>query len=95
MDTKEAYQEKAEAQLREWGAKIDELKAKADKAKAEAKIEYYEQIEELRSKQEAIQLKLQKLRESGGQAWEELKPGLEHAWNDLKISVEKAVSKFS
>jgi len=37
--------------LRESSAKIDELKAKADQAKAEAKIEYYEQIEALRSKQ--------------------------------------------
>jgi len=49
MNKKEAYQEKFDAQLREWSAKIDELKAKADQAKAEAKIEYYEQIEALRS----------------------------------------------
>jgi hypothetical protein len=58
MDTKEAYQEKFDAQLREWSAKIDELKAKADKAKAEAKIEYCEQIDGLRSKQAAAQTKL-------------------------------------
>ena len=62
MNKKEAYQEKFDAQLREWSAKIDELKAKADQAKAEAKIEYYEQIEELRSKQAAAQTKLQELR---------------------------------
>ena len=44
MNTKEAYQEKFDAQLRGWSAKIDELMAKADKAKAEAKIEYCEQV---------------------------------------------------
>ena len=48
MDTKEAYQEKFDAQLRGWSAKIDELMAKADKAKAEAKIEYCEQSENLK-----------------------------------------------
>lgn len=37
MNTKEAYQEKFEAQLREWAAKIDALQVKADKATAEAK----------------------------------------------------------
>jgi hypothetical protein len=37
MESKKAYQEKMEAQLKEWSARIDLLKAKADKAKAEAK----------------------------------------------------------
>ncbi|GKS63258.1 hypothetical protein YTPLAS72_05620 [Nitrospira sp.] len=32
MSIKDAYLEKMEAQLREWGAKIDELKAKWDAA---------------------------------------------------------------
>lgn len=95
MNTKKAYQEKFDAQLREWSAKIDELKAKADQAKAEAKIEYYEQIEELRSKQMAAQTKLQELSKSGEQAWEEFKPGLEHARKELKTSVERAASKFN
>jgi multidrug resistance efflux pump len=95
MNTKAAYQEKFDAQLREWSAKIDELKAKTDQAKAEVKIEYYEQIEELQSKQAVARTKLQELSNSGEQAWEELKPGLEHAWNDLKTAVEKAIAKFS
>jgi uncharacterized coiled-coil DUF342 family protein len=94
MNTKQAYQEKFDAQLREWSAKIEELKAKADKAKAEAKIEYCEQIEELRSKRAAVQTKLHELSESGERAWEELKPGLEHAWEDLKTSAENAIAKF-
>lgn len=95
MNKKEVYQEKLEAQLREWSAKIDVLNAKADKAKAELKIEYAEQIEDLRAKQTAAQTKLQELSKSGELAWEELKPGLEHAWHDLKISVENALSKFT
>jgi len=95
MNSKQAYQEKLDAQMREWNAKFEELKAKADQAKAEAKIEYYERIEELRSKQEVALRKLQEFGDSGEQAWEDLKPGLEHAWNDLKTSVEKAISRFS
>jgi hypothetical protein len=38
METKQAYQEKYEAQLREWSAKVDQLRARSDRAKAEAKI---------------------------------------------------------
>jgi hypothetical protein len=94
MNAKEAYQQKFDAQLREWGAKIDVLKAKADQATAGAKIEYYEQIEELRFKQAAAQKKFEEFRDAGEQAWEELKPGLEHAWDDFKSAVEKAVLKL-
>jgi hypothetical protein len=35
MGAKKAYQDKMEAQLKEWRAKIDVLKAKADKAEAD------------------------------------------------------------
>lgn len=36
MNKKKAYQDKFDAKLREWSARIDELKAKADKAKGES-----------------------------------------------------------
>jgi hypothetical protein len=94
MNTREAYQEKFAAELREWDAKVDELKAKADKATAEAKIEYCEQIEALQAKQLAAQTKLDELRTTGEQTWDELKPGLEQAWLELKTAVDHAVSKI-
>lgn len=36
MGLKESYEQKLQAQLDEWSAKIDNLKAKADKAEAAA-----------------------------------------------------------
>ena len=53
MGLKEAYQEKIEAQIREWNAKLDEYKAKADKAKADVKIQMYQQMDRLRAQKEA------------------------------------------
>ena len=50
MGMKEAYEKKLQAQLDEWGAEIDKLKAKADKAEADAQLDYYKEIEELRTK---------------------------------------------
>ncbi len=94
MTTKEAYQQKLEAQLKEWAAGIEVLKARAEKAKAEAKIEYMEQIDKLHSHEEAAKAKLQELKHSGEHAWEELKPGLERSWSELKSALEHARSKF-
>lgn len=89
---KKAYQEKIEAQLKEWGAKIDELKAKAEKSKAELKTKYEKQIEDLRTKQEVAQRKLRELRESGEEAWEGLKTGLEKGLGELKDAFDRTIS---
>lgn len=94
MAIKKAYQEKMEAQLKEWQTKIDALKAKADRAKAEQKIKYDEQIESLRSKQQHVREKLDELRSASEGAWEEVKSGVEQAWQDLRNAYERAVEKF-
>ncbi len=94
METKEAYKEKIEAQLREWGAKIEELRSKADQAKADAKIEYMKQVEELRKKRELAQGKLEELRSASDEAWDAIKVGVEKASADLKSAIDSAISKF-
>jgi len=90
MTTKDAYQEKIEAQLREWTAKINELKAKADGGKADAKIEMYKRIDALRVKQEAAQAKFQELKKAGAEKLEQLRTGLDKAMGDLKTAWESA-----
>lgn len=94
MGLKEAYEEKMEARLREWNAKIDVLKAKADRAGAEQKVRYYESIENLRDKQKKLESKLEQLRSSSEMAWEEFRGGVEQAWEELKSAVERAGEKF-
>jgi hypothetical protein len=95
MSKKEAYEKKLEAQLQEWKTDIDKMKAKADKADAEAKLEYYKQIEELRTKQEAAQKKLTELKAAGESAWEDLKAGIDLAWTSLGESIKSARSRFN
>lgn len=93
-EKKKAYQEKIEAQLKEWGAKIDELKVKAETSKAELKIKYGKQIEDLRAKQEVVHQKLREFKESGEETWEEIKTGLEKGLDELKGSFDRTILKF-
>ncbi len=79
MSMKESYQQKLQAQMDKWNAEIDKLKARADKQDADVKIEYYEQIENLRLKQQAATDKLTALMSASDEAWEELKAGVESA----------------
>jgi nucleotide-binding universal stress UspA family protein len=93
-EKKKAYQEKIEAQLKEWAAKIDELKVKAEKSKAELRIKYEKQIEDLRTKQDVVQQRLRELRESGEETWQGLKAGTEKSLEELKGSLDRAFSAF-
>ena len=93
-DKRRAYEEKLEAQMREWNAQIDLLKARADTAKAEAKVEYYARIEALQQKRDKARAKLQELKAAGDEAWEELKAGAEKAWAEVKSAIHDATSKF-
>jgi nucleotide-binding universal stress UspA family protein len=93
-EMKQAYQEKIEAQLREWGAVIDQLKAKAEKSRAEVRIKYEKQIQDLRKRQEAVQEKLQELKKSGEETWGELKKGFEKNLDEMKEALDRAVSRF-
>jgi len=94
MSMKDAYLEKMEGQLREWGAKFDELRAKANKAEAGAKIECMKQLDSLTAKRDAAQTKLGEIRAAGEGAWEILKTGVESAWSELKAAIDGAATKF-
>jgi len=94
MSMKQAYEQKLQAQLDEWGTEIDKLKAKADKAEANAQLEYYKQIEELRSMQEAANKKLVEIKNASDDAWEDLKADLESAWDSLGNALKSASSRF-
>lgn len=94
MDTKQVYEDKMNARLHEWQAKIDVLKARADKATAEQKIKYNDEIESLRNRQQHLYKKLDELRLAGNDGWEDLKTGVEQAYQDLKSAVERAGERF-
>lgn len=93
-DKRKAYEEKFDAQLKEWSTKITLLNTKADKAKAEAKVEYYKTIEHLQGKQDEARIKLQELRAAGDDVWEDIKTGAENVWTDVKASFNSSASGF-
>jgi uncharacterized coiled-coil DUF342 family protein len=93
-EKRDAYVQHLKVKMDEWNVEIDMLQAKADQAKAEAKIEYHEQIEELRTKRKEIEDKMAELQQAGEGAWEDLKQGLENSWEILKGAFAKAKSRF-
>jgi len=91
---RKAYEEKLDAQLKEWSAQIELLKAKADNARADAKVEYFKTIDALQRKQNEAKTKLHELKTAGDEAWEDLKAGAEKAWAEVKTAYHDASSRF-
>jgi len=83
---------KMETQLKQWGAKLDELMAKAKESGAEVKVDYHQSIDELKAKHQAAQSKFDELRAAGSEKWETFKIGIEGAWNELEVAFKKLMN---
>jgi uncharacterized coiled-coil DUF342 family protein len=94
MKDKEAYVQKLHAKIDEWNADIDKLRAKADHLEADSRIEYQKQIEALKNKRNEIENKLADLSRSGEGALEDLKTGIDLAWEAMNEAVKSATARF-
>jgi uncharacterized coiled-coil DUF342 family protein len=94
MTDKDAYVQKLHAKLDEWNAEIDKLKAKADQAQAASHVEYQKQIENLQQKRKEVESKIEEVAGAGDGALEELKSGVQGAWDSMEQALKAARTKF-
>ena len=94
MKNKDAYVQKLHAKIDEWNADIDKLKAKAAQLEADSRIEYQKQIDALKTKRNEIENKLSELSRSGEGAMEDIKAGIDRAWEAMNEAIKSATSRF-
>jgi hypothetical protein len=93
MENRREYIEKIAVRLKELDHEISELEMIADKAAEEVKAEYHQQIKELFFKKENLQNKITSIRETSGNAWEDIKAGAVLSWEVLNDSVKSRKRK--
>ena len=93
-EERKAYEEKLDAQLKEWKSQIAVLKAKADKAKADTKMNYYKIIQALEHKRDEARTHLQELKTAGDEAWENQKTGVEKVLDAFQTAFHGAAENF-
>ncbi|TCV90396.1 DUF2934 domain-containing protein [Sulfurirhabdus autotrophica] len=91
---KQAFQSKLEAQLKEWDAKLAELKEKALETTAEIREDYEKQLQILSGKRAVAHAKMQELSQRTEDAWEDLKGGTEKAWDEMRKALNQIASRF-
>ena len=94
MENQREYINKMAVRLKELESEIEELEQIADKAIAETKAEYRQQISELFLKKEAVHSKILKIREASGNAWEDMKAGVELSWEAFDESVKSRIKNI-
>ena len=65
METVESHVGKMEAELRQWGTRLDNLLAMADVVGTAARIDHRQRLEDLKEKYDAAEAKLAELKSAG------------------------------
>lgn len=94
MSLKDVYRQKMEAKLAEQQARLDLLKARAKLAVADGKIMAYEELADAEQKLIFAKVKLKELSHASQGAFQEMKTGMENAWDALKSASKKAAEKY-
>ena len=88
---KKAMHDKLESQIKTVEAKLDTLKARAETAKANVEIKA---VAELLTRKHEIHQKLQEVKKSGGDRWQQVQADLEATIANLEKSVRGIESKL-
>lgn len=91
---KQEYEKKLRSHLNEWDAEIDRLQARADAARADVRVKYHEEVNKLRDQKKKVEARLDELEDAQEDAWEDMKGGIDAAWNNLGNAVNNAVERF-
>jgi hypothetical protein len=94
MNMKDAYKQKAEAELEIAHARVDEFKAKAKNFTADTRIKYAKHLDELEHGVDTAKARLKELGEAGEDGWEKMKDGVERAMSGLRKAIHDVAEKF-
>ena len=94
MDSRDAVIEKLKAQLDEWNADIAQMEARARQASADKQIALNAQLDGLRKHRDDAQQRLAQFQQASGNAWDEMKVGIEEAWTRIGMAFMKARAQF-
>ncbi len=93
-EEKQAYEAKVDAALRDLDQEIEGLKIKDRVQNRADRRQVDQQIAELEVKRAELRARLTTLRESSGEAWKDMKGGIDRALKDLDVAYVQAVSHF-
>jgi peptidoglycan hydrolase CwlO-like protein len=93
-EQKEQFQKEMGSKLEELTSEVSDLKKKALQTTGNAQKQLSEQINLLEKKEHEMKKDLASLSKSTGKSWEQMKSGVNKAWDSLSESYQKAKKEF-
>lgn len=94
MTTRDEYIRKMHSRLDQLNSEIDKLVTRKNQLHETGHSEFNKQMEELRHRRDEAREKLSHLQGASENAWEDIKCGLDMAWESISQAVESARSRF-
>lgn len=94
QQTKEEFENKLEARLKELDAEIAKLCEKGRDLKDDAKADWDRKMADLEVKRDAARAKLAEVGRSSAEAWKDVQKGAQSAWDELDKAVRDAAGEF-
>ena len=92
--SKEEFQNQADARLKELDAEIAKLRAKGRGLQDKAKADWDRKLADLETKRDAVRVKLAEVGRSSAEAWKDLRKGAQSAWDELDKAFRDASREF-
>jgi hypothetical protein len=83
--------ERMEAQIQDWGARIESLEARAQTAGTHARVDYRRRVQELKALGSDARARLEEFKSAGSETWDAFRTGVEGAWKDIEAALEELV----
>jgi hypothetical protein len=94
QQTKEEFEKKLEARLKELDAEIVKLREKGRDLKDDAKADWDRKLAGLEAKRDAARAKLDEVGRSSAEAWKDVQKGAQSAWDELDKAFRDASREF-
>ena len=92
--SKAAFTDKMNRQVKEAHAQIDSLEKKAREVSQDLQGDYKKHLGNARAAQKKLQLKMEELGKAGEDSWENARDDVEHAWKAVTSSANYFKSQF-
>ena len=94
MKSRHEYIQFLHRKIDEWNLEIDRLVGLKNQIEEDSKTELNAQIYSLTQKRTEIEQQLQEITATSADAWDDMKSGLDLAWEAMNTAVKSAVSRF-
>ena len=93
-DARNEYISKAKRSLDRLDARIIELETKTSEKRGDVRRELKDKLENIRDSRTRLEHRIEELQNARKPAWEDVKLGVEQAWNSLSDAVDRAAERF-